>query len=502
MQQVVVKRLQAWLVTGSDRRQVLATVILCLLVGLAGGALFAFLGPLLGAIFVVALAGGLLMLRSTQLTFFALVGVICLLPFAALPLPDIGFSPTLLDLVLLVLLFSWLFRIARKKQEGFIASPLGLPILAFLLLACASFVIGLSFADLTTNLLRHFAELLLSILLFFMVINNVRRQDHVEQIITMLILAGLAAAAIGIVLYFLPQTTTIRLLSALRIFHYPAGSGVMRFVEDNPDLPLRATSTSIDPNVLGGLLIVVIGVTAPQLLSTDPLPLFGQRWRWRGINWTVVPVLAVLALCLLLTYSRGALGGLVGALLVVAVLRYRRLLLLILLAGMLILVLPQTQWYVQHFLEGVRLQDLATQMRLGEYKDAAILISRNPLLGVGFAGAPDIDTYIGVSSVYLLMAEEMGLAGLGVFLSIVGLTLARILRELKLLAGHPRLEAVLLGLLTALLAALLSGVLDHYFFNINFQHAVSLFWLCVGLSTAVTLLPEEEEPSPLVALSA
>jgi uncharacterized transporter YbjL len=123
-------------------------------------------------------------------------------------------------------------------------------------------------------------------------------------------------------------------------------------------------------------------------------------------------------------------------------------------------------------------------------------------LGVGFAGAPDIDTYIGVSSVYLLMAEEMGLAGLGVFLSIVGLTLARILRGLKLLAGHPRLEAVLLGLLTALLAALLSGVLDHYFFNINFQHAVSLFWLCVGLSTAETLLPEEEEPSPLVALSA
>jgi O-antigen ligase len=466
-----------------------------------GGALFAFLGPLLATIFVVAAAGGLLMLRSTQLTLFALVGVICLLPFAALPLPDIGFSPTLLDLVLLVLLFSWLFRIARRKQERFVASSLGLPILAFLLLACASFVIGLSFADLTTNLLRHFAELLLSILLFFMVINNVRRQEHVEQIVTVLILAGLAAAAIGITLYFLPQTTTIRLLSALRIFHYPAGSGVLRFVEDNPELPLRATSTSIDPNVLGGLLIVVIGVTAPQLLSTDPLPVFGQRWRWKGINWAVVPVLALLLLCLLLTYSRGALGGLVGAVLVVALLRYRRLLLFILLAGMLILMLPQTQWYVQHFLEGIRLQDLATQMRLGEYKDALILISRNPLLGVGFAGAPDIDTYIGVSSVYLLMAEEMGLAGLGVFLLIISLTLARILRGLKLLAANPRLEAVLLGLLTALSAALLSGVLDHYFFNINFQHAVALFWLCVGLSVAVTLLPGGDQPSPHVALS-
>jgi hypothetical protein len=37
---------------------------------------------------------------------------------------------------------------------------------------------------------------------------------------------------------------------------YPTGSGVLRYVEDNPDLPMRAISTSTDPNVLGGLLIL------------------------------------------------------------------------------------------------------------------------------------------------------------------------------------------------------------------------------------------------------
>jgi len=484
------RRLQSWLVTGSKTQQLLATLILCLLVGIAGGGLFAFLGPILAIALLAAIVGGLLMLRSTQLTFFAIIGVICFLPFAALPVPNIGFSPTLLDLVLLVLLVNWLFQIALKKQKQMTGSALALPIVLFMVLACASFIIGLSFAPLTTNLLRHFVELLLSIFLFFVVINTVRSQKQLEQIITVLILAGFAASVIGIVLYFLPQEWTIRLLSTLRILRYPSGSDVLRFVEDNPELPLRATSTSIDPNVLGGLLVIVAGVTVPQLLAHDPLPLFGRWLRWRGVNWLIAPILAAMLICLLLTFSRGAMAGLGVALFIVALLRYRKLLVFILLASLLILLLPQTQWYVQRFLAGLRGEDLATQMRFGEYKDALILISRYPWFGVGFAGAPDVDTYIGVSCVYLLIAEEMGLIGLGMFLFIMALVISQILRALKKLADYPRLESMLLGLFTALVGALFTGIFDHYFFNINFQHAVTLFWLCVGLSIAATLLPD------------
>ena len=167
---------------------------------------------------------------------------------------------------------------------------------------------------------------------------------------------------IGIVLYYLPQDLTVRLLSALRILRYPSGSDVLRFVEDNPELPLRATSTSIDPNVLGGLLGIVGALAAPQLLAKDPLPLFYRGWRKGRINWLVAPILAVMGICLLLTYSRAALGGLAVALFVIALLRYRRLLLPVLVAGMLLLLLPQTQWYVQRMLEGLRGQDLATQI--------------------------------------------------------------------------------------------------------------------------------------------
>ncbi|MCB9162257.1 MAG: hypothetical protein H6644_20845 [Caldilineaceae bacterium] len=39
-------------------------------------------------------------------------------------------------------------------------------------------------------------------------------------------------------------------------------------------------------------------------------------------------------------------------------------------------------------LAGFAGEDLATQMRFGEYKDALILIGRYPLFGVGFTGTP------------------------------------------------------------------------------------------------------------------
>jgi len=109
-----------------------------------------------------------------------------------------------------------------------------------------------------------------------------------------------------------------------------------------------------------------------------------------------------------LTYSRGSLVGLAVAVLVIGILRYRKLLWLVLAAGVLLLLLPPTQAYVARFMAGIQLQDRATLMRLGEYRDAMGLIGRYPWFGVGFSGSPDADLYVGVSNLYLLMAEEMG----------------------------------------------------------------------------------------------
>ena len=152
------------------------------------------------------------------------------------------------------------------------APRLGLPIVVFLLLACASFVAGLAHAYLDQYVLRHFVEILLSIALFFVIVNCVRTERQLRILITVIIVAGFRRSAHRRrALLSFPSSWSIRLLSALGRVGYPTGAGVLRYVEDNPDLALRAISTSTDPNVLGGLLILITTLTAAQLFARKPL---------------------------------------------------------------------------------------------------------------------------------------------------------------------------------------------------------------------------------------
>jgi O-antigen ligase len=462
----------------SDRRFALtAILVLSVAAGLLAGAYVALLSPIFAVAGVIVIAGGLLMLRDIQWGLVAVIALICLLPFGALPF-KIGFTPTFLDLALIAVYFVWIVRIATGKAGKFIGTSLGLPIVTFLLLACASFVAGLAHAYLDQYVLRHFVEILLSISLFFVVVNSVRTQKQLRTLILVIILAGFGAAGIGIFLYFLPSDWSVRLLSALGRVGYPSGAGVLRYVEDNPDLAQRAISTSTDPNVLGGLLILVTTLTAAQLFARKPvLPKFA-----------LAIMVVVEILCLYLTYSRGSMAGLAVGLGLLALIKYRKLIPVMLVTGVLLLLLPQAQDYVQHFVEGIQLQDLATLMRLGEYKDALNLISRHPWIGVGFVGTPEISLYIGVSNVYLLIAEEMGLIGLGVFLLIIFLFFRRAWLAWPQVSEGEGLEAILLGLIASVAGILVGGLLDHYFFNLSFPHSVSIFWLYLGLGMVTVRL--------------
>jgi O-antigen ligase len=292
------------------------------------------------------------------------------------------------------------------------------------------------------------------------------------------LLSAFAAAGLGIALYvvasYISEDLVITALSALGRFGYPTGSGVLQYIRSDPELPLRATSTSIDPNVLGNLLNLALGIGVPQLFAKRPL--FRRR--------TLVPILGVIALCLVLTISRGALAGVGVALVVLASLRYRKLWWFLLAAAVAILILAPG--YVNHFIEGLQGEDLATQMRFGEYKDALILVGRYPFLGVGFSGSPDIDTYIGVSMVYLLIAEQMGLIGLTSFLVAMGVFFVRFWRTRVMATSMPELEPIWWGLHMAIVGGLIGGVVDHYSFNLDFHYSVTLFWMVFGLATAAT----------------
>lgn len=463
-----------------------ALAALCVLGAVVGGAIIALGGPMIAAALVVAAAAGLWVLRDMEVGLWGVIGVVCLLPFAAFPF-DVGITPTFLDAALGAVAGVWALRLATGRQRRIVTSPITLPLAAFLMVAVFAFALGLQHGALTSYLLRHFAEMLMSIGFAIVVVDYVRGWRQLERLVTAFLLAAGAAAVLGVGIYLLPDDLANNLLSNLRILGYPAGS-VLRYVEDNPELAERAISTSVDPNVLGGMLSMAVALGMPQLLSRRPLlP-----------RWVMGAAIGTMGLCLLLTYSRGSMLAAAAGLTFIALLRYPRLLLILALLALLIVVLPWTQYYTLRFIEGFQFQDLATQMRLGEYKDALELIGRYPLFGVGFAGSPDIDLYLGVAMVYLTIGGEMGLLGLLAFTAVVAtlLGVGRSAYRRDKAAPAPGRGDILLGLYAAVIAGLTGGIFDHYLFNLDFHHSVTIFWLLVGMAVAAARLLSQPRQQP------
>jgi polysaccharide biosynthesis protein PslJ len=470
-------RVKAWREQGLDpSRSALGLGLLAGLVAVVGGLILAFGGPIAAAAVVVALVAAAVILRSFEAGFWGVVIVISVLPFATIPV-DIGLTPTLLDMALGATIAIWALRLATGRQRTVITAPITLPLIAFILVAIFAFIFGMGNGPLTANLLRHFAELLLSIGFALVVVDFCSSWLRLERLVVVILLSGTAAALIAIGLWLLPDLLANDLLNVLQRVGYPGGF-VIRYIEENPELAERAIGTSVDPNALGGLLLIIGTLAGPQLVTRRPLlP-----------RWLTILITGLIFVCLLLTFSRGALVGLVAGLGVVVLARYRRLIPYLIGLGLLFLLLPFAQSYIARFIEGIQGQDLATQMRFGEYRDAVALIGRYPLFGVGFAGSPDIDLYLGVANVYLTIGQQMGALGLAAFLAVIATVFGYAYFNRRYFRGSDRHDPIWLGLHAALVGALVAGIFDHYLFNIDFHHAVTVFWLFVGLATAATRL--------------
>jgi O-antigen ligase len=469
---------QSWqtFVTSTDRKRVaLMLGALLALIGGVVGVMLALTGPIITVALLAALLLAVWALTNLEIGTWGMVAVIALLPLGTLPF-KIVLTPTFLDLAMGGVFAVYLMQWMTGQRRRLVTTPLHTLILAFMLLVTFNFVMGLRYAGLTSTLLRFFAELLLSITLALLLVDMLRAPEQLKRLALVLMVAGTASALLGIILYVMPDALAESVLVRLSVFGYPDG-GVISYIESLPWLPERAISTWVEPNRLGGFLVIVAALIAPQL---------GTRYPVVRKRWIAAAMLAVVVVCLVLTYSRGAMLGFAAALMYIAALRYRRLLLVMIVIGGLLLALPFTQDYLARFVEGAQGADLATQMRFGEYGDAVQLIARYPVVGVGFGGSPDIDLYLGVSSIYLYIAEAMGLVGLVAFLLVMVAIFAYATAMRHGVQKLPGLEALRLGLTAALLGILVSGIFDHYFFNIEFHHAVTMLWLTVGLTLTVS----------------
>jgi polysaccharide biosynthesis protein PslJ len=468
---------QNWFMALDRRLYALFVGSLIGIVGAGLGLMLALLGPVITTGVIIGGLAAVYVLTSISAALYSLIFVLILLPFGTLPF-RLGFTPTLLDTIIGVFLLVYLFQWMTGRRRSIQLTPIHGLIFVYVLWLLLAFVLGLRWAVPTSNILRQFAETLLSIGLVFVLVDFLRDPQMLRRLVFVVILSVGIQAVLTLGLYVLSNDIAARLLLVLSRIGYPDG-GIIRYIESNPDLAERAIGTWVDPNTLGGALAIAATMIAPQVFAQKPV----LRYRWLTLL-----VLVLVAAGLFLTYSRTSMAAFGIGLFLIAIARYRRFIPLMVVAGMLVLLLPQTQGYVERFFDAFTAGDLATQMRIGEYTDSLRLISQYPIFGVGFTGTPEIGLYTDVASMYLIMGNQIGLVGVAIYVVTMIGVLVYGFHAWKYAQHDSELDSIHLGYHCAVVAALINGIGDLYYFRIDFQGSITLFWLVVALALASSRL--------------
>ncbi len=443
-------------------------VLLTIGCGLAVGWTTVHLGPPAGFALLLAAPAAALASRSIWFLYGALLGVIALAPFLVIPVSAGGARPTLFEVVALALIGSYIVILLIDKRERLVVSVATALWFLYCAYLVAAFALGARFG-VDQDLTRLFFRFGLALGMFWITVQLVRSRYQVAAIITGIIAASAVAAGGALALYAGGPALTFRVLSRLVPYGYP-DTRVVRFIEDNPDNAMRAIGTGVDPNAFGGLMMIGFVLAVGLAFNrTRPIPI--------GF---VVTAIALTGLAVLLTYSRGAWVGAATGAGVIIWFRARALVPIAAIAGMAALVGGLGSAFISRLEAGLRFQDAATRQRLTEYENAIAIIREHPWFGIGFGNAPSPEFGVGVSSIFLLVAEQTGLIGLAGFLIIVAVIALRGWR-----AFRRTNDDLVLTLGAAFAASLVVGFVDHYYFNIRFVHMVALFWILAGLLVVI-----------------
>jgi hypothetical protein len=449
-------------------------VLLAVVAG-AAAALLPFAMPPLAAIALLpGLVTVVVLLVAPHIGLLGFVALVTNLPFAVVPV-RFGIQLTMLDVTLVCLSAAWIAHTSQKRNRIALTGT-GVALLVFCAISIVSFVVSSPYAY-TPELARRFLKLLLSTLFFVVTFNLVTDNHAVGKHLRVLIGCGVTAATVGLVIYFQTPDRQIGLLSRLEVLGYPSGRDVLRFLPGPNDTYtdiIRATGTSIDPNVFAGMLLIVAVVMLGQLFARTPL--LPRAWLAVGM--------ALVVGCLIATHSRATWLGLVVALGWMATLRYRKAWILGMVGAFGLMVTPFGQGLVARVISGFEARDKASALRVSEYRNAMEMIQAFPVLGIGFGASPRLGLFPGVSSQYLLVAEQTGLVGLAAYLAAIASVLLPSLRFSVRSERDPR--GLVISLQSAFIAALVSGLFDHYWANHAFPHTVALFWYVAALLVRAT----------------
>ncbi len=307
---------------------------------------------------------------------------------------------------------------------------------------------------------------LLNLSILFLVPLLLRDERDRDRLIVALLVGTLIMLTVSILIFLKDRNATsmIPLLTKLKYAHPEA-------VEDIFSANYaRMASPWVHPNLTGGVLALFI-----------PLALFygWTRAGWRRLLGLSVAILGCAGL--MFSISRGAIVSLA---LVLILLTYKRvpysshiLSIAVALGVALVLFYPPLQ---ERMLTIFSSTNASTEVRMEEYQMFPEAMARYPL-GIGFKVDPPVpgSGLQGISNLWLNFIYKTGIPGMLLFITVT-LFWWREVRPQQKLVRITRDNALWIGSIAGLLAALLTGLFDHYF---SFTMVlIALFWLLMSVS--------------------
>lgn len=354
-------------------------------------------------------------------------------------------------------LLFWLIRMFLTKKFRLARNPLNIPIAAFLVAAAIGVIMAVDFKH---SLKGYMTLGWMSI--FFLFVNNVKDETQFKRLIRILIIITTIAGAYGIFQHF------------TRIDFF----GNVKYLKES-FASAKSTGFFNSPLTFGNYILLVL----PVVIGLSFYSKTGREKRWLQLS------ILIILIAIIFSYGRAVWVGLIGGLILMAILRNKRLLLSIvagiIVCSIFILIFPSSHF--THRVVGTLKSRNPVGNRIEFWEGSLRIIRDYPITGLGWEGFrfayPRYKSAKGRQLVchahnnFVDVAVDSGFLGLGIFLWLL-ITIYKvgfhIFKELE--DGY--FKGIAWGFLGSLTAFLIAGLTQY---NFGDSEVVMLFYFLLAM---------------------
>ncbi len=484
--------------------KLLITAIIILVAGMIGAAVAK--APVLSLVFLILLFILLVSIRKYDWLIYVLILLLPLGQLAKIRAFTVGIKHVplfLSDVLIFLIFFGWILRKLVIKEKFYKAPLLG-SVLLFISIAFISLVIGILKFSLSPTQAATSSLYLVRWIgyasLFYIIADTVKKKEELRRLIGVVLFSGFAVAIIGFLqVIFLPQMSIIMsILEPYKVF----GFDPHRF---------RMVSTFLDPNMLGGFLMVFLFISIG-------LAYYGKTNFNKLLFWALSLLFFI---AIILTFSRGTYLSVVVGLFVFTLLKRKGptlLLLLLLTFGLMFLPPVQSRLSTMiNFPGGHEVNllfakikvDASAYSRIISWQDGFKVLSHNILSGTGYntyyyaskeygVEGTISPTAFGVDSSLLLIFVTTGIIGFSLYVNLL-FNILRLMKKSESFLTAWQLKGVALGMFLGYLTLIIHSTFSNF---LLFPFILELTWIFIGIVIAAYKIQINEQNSKLVEAKA